>query len=63
MKQILDFLFGKKPSIFNTSSEVEHQLQHSRWRKWDAQYQQGKEYDWRRHEGMQFYSDSENKHP
>ena len=60
MKKLLDFLFGKKPPIFNSRSEVEHQLKRNRWREWDSRYQQGTEYDWRHHEGMNFYKDSEN---
>ena len=58
MRKLLDFLFGKKPPIFNQHSEVEHQLKRNRWREWDNRYQQGAEYDWRRHEGMNFHKDS-----
>ncbi len=52
--KIMDFLFGKKPPIFNKKSEVEHDLSNQSWEKWKNRYLKSAEYNWRQHDGMVF---------
>lgn len=55
VEKLKNFLFGKKPPIFNKKGEVEHQLGTKRWSEWNDRYQHGAEYDWRQHDGMVFH--------
>ena len=52
--KILDFLFGKKPPIFNKKGEVSHKMRKKSWEDWKDRYKEGPEYDWRRHSGKHF---------
>ena len=49
---ILDFLFGRKPKIFDKDGSVRHDLPKEKWTAWNNRYQQGTEYNWRNHTGM-----------
>lgn len=51
LKNVLDFLFGKDPEIFNAKGEVEHQLPQEKWQAWQDRYLKGDEYNWRNHTG------------
>ena len=53
--KLLDFLFGRKPSIFNKKGEVQHQLKKTAWSEWINKYKKSPEYDWRRHSGKFFH--------
>jgi len=60
--KIMDFLFGKKPNIFDNSKDVRHELKTSTWQKWKNRYLHDTEYDWQRHQGIHFLKDqSESK--
>ncbi len=59
--KLLDFLFGKKPPIFNKKGHVEHELKGDSWAKWKDRYRYGSEYDWRKHSGMQFKNQTSRK--
>ena len=52
--KLLDFLFGKKPPIFNKKGTVEHQLKKNSWSKWKNRYIENPENDWRQHSGKSF---------
>ena len=52
MKRVMEFLFGKKPQIFDKDGSVRHDLGQSKWEAWNARYSQGEEYNWRNHTGM-----------
>ena len=54
MKKIKDFLFGKKPDIFNKSGEVQHQLKKNSWQEWENRYLEASEYDWNQHSGTNY---------
>ena len=62
--KIMDFLFGKKPNIFDKNKEVRHKLNTFTWQEWKNRYLNDPEYDWKRHEGTHFQknnsSDSQN---
>ena len=47
----LDFLFGKRPDIFNKKGQVEHQLKQKAWDEWQNRFAEGQEYDWTGHRG------------
>ncbi len=49
---LLGFLFGRLPKIFDKDGTVRHHLSKNRWKKWKNIYQQGNEYNWKRHKGM-----------
>ena len=51
----LNFLFGKKPDIFNKKGQVEHQLNKDLWEKWQNRFAEGQEYDWTQHSGKEGY--------
>jgi hypothetical protein len=51
MGTILDFLFGRRPKIFDQDGTVRHNLPKEKWDQWDNRYQQGAEYNWRNHTG------------
>ncbi len=55
--KLMDFLFGKKPNIFNKTGKVEHQLKENAWSEWKNRYIQGKEYNWKKHSGMRYVED------
>lgn len=61
----MDFLFGKKPNIFNKTGKVEHKLKENSWSEWKNRYIQGKEYNWKKHSGMRYVEDtkSDKKQP
>ena len=50
----MSFLFGKKPDIFNKKGKVTHQLKGDSWSEWKNRYTQGREYDWKKHNGMRY---------
>jgi hypothetical protein len=49
LKAIGDFLFGKKPDIFDESGNVRHKFSDEKWKQWDARLKDSPEYDWRKH--------------
>ncbi len=49
--KLMNFLFGKKPDIFNKKGQVEHQLKKESWEEWENRYKEGREYDWTQHTG------------
>ena len=51
MKRIMDFLFGKKPPIFNSKGDIEHQREVS-FSKWKERYENDVNYNWKNHSGM-----------
>ena len=53
--KLLDFLFGKKPPIFNNKGDIQHQLKKNTWSEWVDKYKKSPEYNWRRHSGKFFY--------
>ena len=52
-KRIMDFLFGKKPVIYNSQGRIEH-----RWRgfmdRWKDRYKRDENLNWRNHSGLHF---------
>lgn len=52
ISKLFDFLFGKKPQIFDKDGSVRHDLGKKKWDAWNARYSQGDEYNWRNHSGM-----------
>ncbi len=59
--KLLDFLFGKKPPIFNKKGMVEHQLKGKSWSEWKNRYIESPENDWRQHSGKSFNKEMERK--
>jgi hypothetical protein len=57
MGSVLDFLFGKKPQIFDKDGKVRHELPKSKWDAWNGRYQQGSEYNWHNHSGMKAHQE------
>ena len=51
--KILEFLFGKKPQIFNKKGEVCHQLEEKKLSFWEKRYSCDPDKDWRNHKGRQ----------
>ena len=58
----LNFLFGKKPDIFNKEGQVEHQLSPKLWKDWQNRFAEGQEYDWTQHSGKRIYTKSHSEH-
>ena len=56
--KLMNFLFGKRPDIFNKKGEVEHQLKGNSWSEWKNRYIQGKEYNWKKHSGIRYTRDN-----
>ena len=52
--KLLNFLFGKKPGIFNKKGRVEHRLEDRSWAEWKNRYTEGIEYDWKNHSGTKY---------
>ena len=52
--KLMNFLFGKKPDIFNKKGCVEHQLKGDSWSEWKDRYTQSTEYNWKKHSGMRY---------
>ncbi|MGE0763779.1 MAG: hypothetical protein AB7N80_10920 [Bdellovibrionales bacterium] len=50
--KVFDFLFGKKPEIFDQDGSVRHNLPKEKWDAWNSRYQNGDEFNWRNHTGM-----------
>lgn len=59
-EKLLNFLFGKKPNIFDKNGNVRHILPNEKWDAWNNRYQQGAEYNWKNHNGMRPSHDSLN---
>ena len=55
--KLIQFLFGKKPDIFNKNGKVEHQRKKNVWKDWKNRYINGKEYDWKKHSGIRYTKD------
>jgi len=55
MGSILNFLFGRAPKIFK-KDQVHHKLNPHSWKEWEERYQQGEDYNWRRHSGKRYES-------
>ena len=53
MKKIMNFLFGKKPPIFDSKGEISHDRKSS-FTKWKERYQNNETYNWKNHSGMVF---------
>ena len=56
--KLLNFLFGKKPDIFNKRGMVEHQLKGDSWSLWKNRYTHGRDYDWTKHSGIKYTEDT-----
>ena len=54
----MNFLFGKKPDIFNKKGHPQHNLKESTWKGWKKRYSEGQEYDWSKHSGMRYTEES-----
>ena len=54
----LNFLFGKKPDIFDKKGQVEHHLKKEAWEEWQNRFAEGPEYDWTGHRGAKGYTKS-----
>ncbi len=52
--KLMNFLFGKKPDIFNKKGRVEHKLKKNSWSEWKNRYTHGQEYDWKHHSGTKY---------
>ena len=59
--KLLDFLFGKKPPIFDKKGMVQHQLKEKSWSEWKDRYIESPENDWRHHSGKSFNQERERK--
>ena len=53
MKKIFDFIFGKKPDIFDAKGNVVHKLSDERWQGWLARFNKNPEFDWHHHKGTE----------
>jgi hypothetical protein len=51
-KFILEFMFGKKPQIFDQDGNVRHQFPKEKWQAWDNRFR-AREYDWHHHKGQE----------
>ncbi len=51
IKPLLNFLFGRKPEIFDNQGQVQHNLPKEKWESWQARYMQGDQYNWKNHTG------------
>lgn len=49
--KLLEFLFGKKPDIFDENGKVRHKLPETLWNKWEKRFKTS-EYNWHKHSGM-----------
>ena len=52
--KLLNFLFGKKPDIFNKKGLVEQELKKKAWSEWKNRYIEESEYDWQNHSGTKY---------
>ena len=50
----MNFLFGKKPDIFDEKGEIEHKHQKNMWSEWKKRYTEGQEYNWKKHSGLRY---------
>ncbi len=50
---ILDFLFGKAPDIFDADGNVVHKFKAEKWKSWNDRFSNNGEYDWRKHKGTE----------
>lgn len=50
--KILDFLFGKRPDIFDEQGRVSHKLPKKTWANWHSRTKMEPEYNWRNHTGV-----------
>lgn len=53
LSSVLNFLFGKKPDIFDAQGNVVHKLPEDRWQAWRDRFDKNKNYDWRHHKGTE----------
>lgn len=51
MKSILEFLFGKKPDIFDDKGKVRHKFPDVFWQRWNRRFKT-QEYNWKKHSGV-----------
>ena len=63
MKRLMNFLFGKKPAIYDSQGKINH-----RWagfmERWRERYRSGEALNWRNHSGLHFVSgEKEDKKP
>ena len=49
---ILNFLFGKKPDIFDADGTVRHKHPAQKWNKWNNRFVNNPDYNWRNHTGV-----------
>ena len=61
MGKILDFLFGKKPDIFDENGSVRHKLKKEKWEAWQKRYTSSPEYNWKNHTGTKSGGASDRK--
>lgn len=50
--KVLDFLFGKKPDIFDEQGRVSHKLPKKTWSEWHNRTKMEPGYNWRNHSGV-----------
>ena len=51
MKKVMNFLFGKKPPIFDSKGDIDHKRAMS-FKKWRDRYINDGSYNWKNHSGM-----------
>ena len=51
--KVLDFLFGKLPSIFNKKGEVVHRLDSQKISEWKKNFSADPQKNWRYHKGRE----------
>lgn len=53
IQKIMNFLFGKKPPIFNSKGKISHDRKTS-FEAWQERYKNNDNYNWKNHSGMNF---------
>ncbi len=56
IKAVSDFLFGKKPPIFNKKGEIDHKRKEA-LKKWKEEYEKSESHNWKHHSGTLFKED------
>lgn len=51
LKNVLNFLFGKAPDIFDSKGQVVHKLPEQKWKDWKERFAKNEEYNWHQHRG------------
>jgi len=56
-----DFLFGKKPDIFDEHGNVLHRHTKKKWDAWQNKFKTDQRYNWRNHTGTQAGRESQSQ--